>query len=81
MKSLITALSLSLALSLTACDATPFDPAVDVSQDSGTDTLGDCTEWGRISTCPDGTIGCDAMVCLSHDPALPKCPTSLPCGK
>jgi hypothetical protein len=50
--------------------------------DSGVDSKGDCTVWGRVSTCPDGSIGCDRMICLSHDPqpcAWPReCPGVTP---
>ena len=55
-----------LALLLVACDGgLPTDSDAQ-ARDSGTDAA--CTQWGRVSTCPDGTVGCDAMVCLSHDP-------------
>lgn len=78
---------LALSLTLAACDNMPLDEANDASADVRPlvdtsltpDTETPCTVWGRVSTCPDGTIGCDRMICLSRDPSLPSCPTSLPC--
>jgi hypothetical protein len=64
---LLYTLTLSIALwGFAGCDGMPFD----ATADAGTDA--ECTEWGRVSTCPDGTVGCDRMVCLSYAP--PACP-------
>lgn len=76
-------LTAMLALGLGACEGMPVDgTGVDgaAGVDSGApDTEAPCTEWGRVSVCPDGTIGCDAMVCLSHTP--PACaPGPWPCS-
>jgi hypothetical protein len=70
------ALALLLTTSAVACGEGTLDVATQV--DGGApDTEADCTQWGRISTCPDGTIGCDRAVCLSHDPSV--CPGPWPC--
>ena len=52
-----------LALLLSACDGMQTD-----SDAQQVDADAPCTSWGRVSTCPDGTIGCDDMICLSHEP-------------
>ena len=70
----LTALFLALSISSIACDQGPL--SADPPGAGTPDALGDCTQWGRVSTCPDGTPGCDRMVCLSYDPTICTIPLS-----
>ncbi len=66
MKKIISTLAtIGLGIALAGCGGDGMDTS---PVDTGTDTEADCTLWGRVSTCPDGTPGCDRVVCLSHAP-------------
>ena len=68
MKKLVFSIALFIMPACGAFEGLTTVPDAGLVDTGGTDQEGDCTQWGRISTCPDGTIGCDRMVCLSHDP-------------
>lgn len=71
-----------LTLSLGACDLDGLSVQPDAAQAPDAqvelDTEADCTEWGRVSMCADGTVGCDSMVCLSRAPRA-CAPSPFPC--
>jgi hypothetical protein len=69
MKNLL--LSLVVSFGLTACEGAGLPGGVDAVDAEVVGVDADerpCTSWGRVSVCPDGTVGCDAMICISHEP-------------
>jgi hypothetical protein len=79
MRTVIAAIAFALWGACEGTDGLPTTPDAELAPtiDGSVAPECDCTVWGRVSTCPDGTPGCDAMVCLSHEKQA--CPGPWPC--